>query len=101
MPYDEKRDTANYRACVDILDPHNGIGALCGLDLDETPMAVMAQGQRAAAGIKLLRDIIQDLKYATPDGVGTEAFQRLADFEEKARAERESRLETYNAQSRI
>jgi len=62
------RDQQNYRAAVDLLDPHNGIGELCILDLDETPMSVMQQGKRAADEILRTRRLLKLIENAAKYG---------------------------------
>lgn len=64
MKEDPARDALNYRGCVDLVDPHNGIGQLSIQDMTETPCSVMEQGAAAAVEINNLRNVIDDIEKA-------------------------------------
>jgi hypothetical protein len=85
MRHDPVRDRKNYRRCVDIIDPHNGIGALCELDLVETPMAVMTQGARAEDQIRTMRQLIKQIRETATD---KSVLDLINGFEIKQGAER-------------
>jgi hypothetical protein len=97
MKHDPKRDRQNYRACVDILDPHNGIGALCDMDLIETPMSVMLQGARAADEIRELRRAIDEIEAFVKDGPALEIIGKLRERQEARAEETAARAAAYAA----
>lgn len=97
MKFDPKRDRQNYRACVDVLDPHNGIGALCDMDLIETPLSVMTQGVRAAEELRDLRRVLDEVEAFTKDGPALEIISKFRERQEARAAETEARLVAYEA----
>jgi hypothetical protein len=95
MKADPKRDRQNYRACVDILDPHNGIGALCDMDLIETPMSVMLQGARAADEIRELRRAIDEIEAFVKNGPALEIIAKLRENQEARARVAQTQLAMY------
>lgn len=97
MKFDPKRDRQNYRACVDVLDPHNGIGALCDMDLIETPLSVMTQGVRAAEEIRDLRRVLDEIEAFTKSGPTLEVIGKFRERQAVRAADIASRHADYEA----
>jgi hypothetical protein len=100
MKHDPVRDEMNYRGCVDLLDPHAGIGEITILDMIETPVAVMRQGAAAADEIRSLRLRLDRIEAAAQAGDLAGVISQVSgrrQAEANAEASRIERLDVYQA----
>lgn len=90
-----ERDKANYRAGVDVLDAHNGIGSLCLSDLTETPLSVMQQGDIAAQEIRKLRAVVDAFERDPSSEMATALLEDLRGWQKSRKEDQNRRMAEY------